>query len=59
MNLTADASRILRNINFQRSELDILVLKTPTSEERNKLSEASIYLSEVSRKLEEVLNVKS
>lgn len=39
-----DTARIHRAIQAQQVELDLLILKTSTSEARNKLTEGNIYL---------------
>ena len=46
--------RILRAICFQRDELNLEILKTPTGEKRNILCDVNIHLMEVEMALKKV-----
>lgn len=50
-----DLRRVSRALEVQAVELELLILRTPTGEARNALTEANIHLMIARSKLEEAL----
>ncbi len=49
LEIQGDVRRIIRMLDAPQQEVELAIMRTPTSEERNKLTEANIHLLEAAR----------